>query len=291
MKRANRASPGGTVPARKEEGIVRPPDIEKRHRIEAAFHDRWAATIDIDALLIRENFEAETACENRFALATLQPVAGKRILDLGCGAGESAVYLALAGAKVTAVDISSEMLAVAERLADAHGVSLTTVHSPAETLPFDDASFDAVFGNGVLHHVALHPTLAEVHRVLASGGKGVFIEPLPYNPLIWVYRQIARAVRTPTEKPFSFRELPTIEARFRRVEHREFWLTSLTLFLYFFLVKRYHPSKVRYWKRVIEEAEALSWLYRPLKRIDDRLLRAFPLLGRLCWNTVLVVTK
>ncbi|RME49866.1 MAG: class I SAM-dependent methyltransferase [Deltaproteobacteria bacterium] len=259
--------------------------------MEAAFHDAWAASIDPGTLAVRENFEAETACENRFALAELSPVAGKRLLDLGCGAGETSVYFALAGARVTAVDLSGEMLRVARRLAAAHGVSLETVQTPAETLPFPDESFDCVFGNGVLHHVALHPTLEEVHRVLVPGGKAVFIEPLPYNPIIRVYRWIARAVRTPTETPFSFRELPRIRKTFRRVEHREFWLTTLTLFLYFFFVRRYHPSRVRYWKRVIEEAEALAPLYRPLKRIDDRLLGAFPFLGRLCWNTVLVLTK
>lgn len=65
----------------------------------------------------------------------------------------------------------------------------------------------------------------------------------------------------------------------------------LYLFLHFFLVERASPSKVRYWKKVIEDAPRYEVLFARLKRADDWLLRRMPLHGRYCWNTVLIAEK
>ena len=78
---------------------------------------------------------------------------------------------------------------------------------------------------------------------------------------------------------------------FPRLRHREFWLFSLLVFVYFFFIERASPSKVRYWKKVIEEASRYEWLFGPLKRLDDLALAAAPWAGRYCWNTVLVAEK
>lgn len=264
---------------------------EGRVRREAEFHDRWARSIDLDALPVLESFEAATAVENRRAFEHLSPVRGLRLLDLGCGAGESSVYFALQGAEVVASDVSPEMLRVAERLAERRGVRLSTALAPAEKLPFPDGHFDLVFGNGVLHHVQLEPALREVRRVLKPGGKAAFVEPLSHNPLIGVYRLLADATRTADERPLRMSDMETVRAVFPGAEHREFWLTSLYLFLHFFLFERLSPSKVRYWKRVIEEAPRYERIFLPLKRLDDRILSACPWLGRFCWNTVLMAVK
>lgn len=263
----------------------------QRQEIEKAFHDEWAKSINVSQLLVKESFEAATAIENRYALSMLEPLSGKKLLDLGCGAGETSVYLALCGAEVTALDISPGMLEAAKNLAAAWKVEITTVESVAETLPFEDASFDLVFGNGVLHHTELDPTLKEIHRVLKPGCRAVFIEPLPYNPVIEAYRHLAKTVRTPTEKPFYFKDLKLMKSIFPEVSHREFWLLTLSVFLYFFFIEWQNPSKVRYWKKVIEDSDKIEWLFRPLKSVDDTLLRWFPWLGRMCWNTVLVMRK
>jgi len=266
------------------------PATEKQ-RIEQEFHDRWAKDIEISELLVRESFEAVTAAENHYASASLSPVAGKRLLDLGCGAGETSVYFALQGARVCAVDVSPEMAATASRLARRHGAELEARVAVAENLPYPDASFDLVFGNGVLHHVELIPALEEVRRVLAPGGKAAFVEPLKHNPVIGIYRRLAAGNRTPTEHPLGWADFKRIRTVFPRLSHREFWLFTLYLFLHFYFFERISPSQVRYWKKVIADADRYAGMYARLRRLDDWLLARVPFLGRYCWNTVIVVEK
>ncbi len=93
---------------------------------------------------------------------------GESILDLGCGDGQLTERLAATGAVVTGVDVSPEMLAAARsRGIDAYEGS-------AESLPFADHSFDAVFSNAVLHWVRDQDAMmAEVRRVLKPGGRFV----------------------------------------------------------------------------------------------------------------------
>jgi len=255
------------------------------------FHNRWAKSIDLGSLLIRENFESPSAFENHYALEELGPLAGKSILDLGCGAGESSVYFALQGADVYAYDIAEEMLKVADALAHKYNVKLKFAHGNAAHLPYEDDCFDFVYGNGVLHHVDLLPVMKEVRRVLKKGGKAIFVEPLAYNPLIAVYRHIAKEVRTKDESPLRFKDMKQLETNFSQFHHREFWLFSLFIFVHFFLIKRWHPSNVRYWKKVIEEGYNYERYIRILRRLDETLLKVFPFLKFLCWDTVLVAVK
>jgi SAM-dependent methyltransferase len=90
------------------------------------------------------------------------------ILDLGCGDGQLTQRIAASGASVVGIDLSPEMLAAARlRGIDAHEGS-------AESLPFAERSFDAVFSNAVLHWVrGQDAMLAEVRRVLRPGGRFV----------------------------------------------------------------------------------------------------------------------
>lgn len=265
--------------------------IIDRARVEETFHDGWAKSLRLEELLVQESFQSPTAVENRLAFDALggpAGIAGKRLLDLGCGAGETAVFFALHGAQVMAADVSHEMLRVAGSLAAHHHVAIRTAQIMAEAMPFPDATFDCIYGNGVLHHVELEPALREISRVLKPGGVAVFIEPLSHNPVIDVYRRLAQDVRTPTERPFTFGEFQVVRRYFASVEHREFWFFSLGIFLYYYFIERVNPRVDRYWKRVIRDGWRVERTFRALHRADTVILRCIPYLRRWCWNTVIM---
>jgi|GEM_PF-177104 len=265
--------------------------LRRRHQRESAFHDDWAQNIDISKIDVAINFEATTAAENRYCLERMGDLSGKKLLDLGCGVGETSTYFALQGADVTAVDISKGMIRRAQTLAGRYRVHVDARVMLAEDLNYDDNTFDIVFGNGVLHHTYRPAAYAEVHRVLKPGGLGIFIEPLSYNPLLWAYRRIARTVRTEYEKPFGYRDFTRLRKIFAEVEHREFWVVCLAIFLRMFLVEWLHPAKVRYWKHILTHHAQYDRLYEKLRRIDDSLLTHVPMFGLLAWNTVIVLRK
>jgi trans-aconitate methyltransferase len=92
----------------------------------------------------------------------------ERILDLGCGDGQLTLRLAATKAQVRGLDASPEMAAAAR----ARGVDVEVGN--AETLPYSDHTFDAVFSNAALHWVRNQDAmLREVHRVLKPGGRFV----------------------------------------------------------------------------------------------------------------------
>jgi SAM-dependent methyltransferase len=265
-------------------------DSERLSR-EAEFHDRWAAEIDPATALVDESFTAVTALENAHVLRQLGEVRGLRVLDYGSGAAEAGVFFAKAGAEVVAVDVSSGMLDAAHRLAAHHGVSIETRVVTGPVIPGERGEFDRIYGNGVLHHVNMATAIPELARVMKADGIGCFIEPLSYNPAITVYRHLAEAVRTPDERPLKFKDIRRFESCFEEVSHREFWLTSLAIFAKFLMVDRAHPSRHRYWKKVITDGPKNAWWFRHLPEMDEKILAWFPFLSAMCWNTVIRVAK
>jgi ubiquinone/menaquinone biosynthesis C-methylase UbiE len=113
--------------------------------------------------------------------------AGRAVLELGCGDGFFTARLGEAsGARVIGVDVSPDLLAAArERLPAAE-----FVRADAHRLPFAAASFDAVVGSSVLHHLEPSTALAEARRVLKPGGRIAFAEPNLLNPQVWVEKKV-----------------------------------------------------------------------------------------------------
>jgi trans-aconitate methyltransferase len=100
-------------------------------------------------------------------LELLNPAAGERILDIGCGDGMLTEKIVAAGAAVVGIDTSEEMVAAAR----ARGLDARLID--AERLPFE-CEFDAVFSNAALHWVRDHDAmLAGVRRALKPGGRFV----------------------------------------------------------------------------------------------------------------------
>ena len=65
------------------------------------------------------------------------------------------------------------------------------------------------------------------------------------------------------------------------------FLTNIVFVKYYF-VDRLDPSKVRYWKRIIDDCKQLESLYLPLEKVDQKLLKRFPFLKWMCWNMVII---
>lgn len=260
---------------------------------EANFHDTWAGSINLDELLINETFTACTSPENKYILSKLGSLKGKRILDIGCGAGESSVYFALQGADVTALDVSEKMINTVIALAKKYNVTVKIMFSDVLEMENANETYDIVYGNGVLHHFQNHrKCLEKIYQVLARSGVAAFIEPLAHNPIINIYRKIATEVRTEDEKPFKISELEEMFTKqFDSFEHEEFWFFTTAIFLKFFLIDRVHPNKERYWKKIIKEVDKIEPLYGRLKKLDDMLLDSLLFLKRYCWNSVIIGKK
>ena len=102
-------------------------------------------------------------------IAACGEVRGKKVLDVGAGTGRISRLLAAAGAQVTALDVSPEMLAV---LSKKSKNKITTAVGDAENLPFPEASFDLVTAAFLIVHFK-DPKIffSEAYRVLADGGR------------------------------------------------------------------------------------------------------------------------
>ncbi len=129
-------------------------------------YDRWAELYD-------HELNPLVALEEPRVQAALGDVRGLAVLDLGCGTGRHALWLAAAGARVTAVDFSEGMLSEARRKPGADAVSFR-VHDLHQPLPFEARAFDRIVSGLVLEHLSdLGAVFAEARRVVRPGGRAV----------------------------------------------------------------------------------------------------------------------
>jgi len=116
-------------------------------------------------------------------MAMCQPLAGKRILDLGCGEGYCSRMLRERGASdVLGVDLSPRMIELARAAEQAQPLGIRYDVCDAAKLDLDDASVDVVLAMFLFNYLGveqMRETMVNVHRMLAPGGHFVFAVPHP----------------------------------------------------------------------------------------------------------------
>jgi len=163
----------------------------------------------------------------QFILDRIPP--GGRVLEVGCGTGLLTEALGAEGVRLVAIDVSLDLLRRARDRAGPHRNVVLSVQN-AYSAGLRPASFDAVVGISVLHHLELGSALAEFRRVLRPGGRLLFSEPNMANPIILLQKNIPWLKRlagdSPDETAFFRRPLrrALVEAGFEplRVEPFDF---------------------------------------------------------------------
>ncbi len=250
--------------------------LADRHGSERAFHDRVAGTGRQRAAAFYAAGALDEANDHFWeAVASHTDCVG---LELGCGSGFSVHHLRDASMTMILTDVSRGMCTEAAITArgEPSARSIHVVQTAAESLPLASGKVGLVFGHGVLHHVDLVRTQAELLSVLDEGGRAVFLEPLGHNPLLKLYRRLTPGDRTDDERPLSMEDLSRFAAGFSNARHEEFGFTTLLL-----VALRVVARRPRLW----------PGLLRALQVLDRGLARAFPSLTRWYWVSVIQLTR
>lgn len=255
-------------------------DLRARIALEARVTDAIGVNIQLPSIPPNWTFRdySHRRPWRQFMFDFLGPLAGKTILDLGCGYNPTPVYFALAGAQqVIACDVSPRAVEFVSNLVRNYELQnvITTHCCPAESLPLNDDSIDLVHGEAVLHHLDLETSSTELLRVLKKGGRAAFKDPLGHNFLLETARDYLpyrwkHAVKG-TDRPLRFSEIKRFGQKFSHCEARGFGLFSmLASYLYGRRDSRFQSV---------------------MHSVDDRVLRFAPWLQRSCRFVVTCLEK
>jgi SAM-dependent methyltransferase len=121
---------------------------------------------------------------------------GKRVLEVGCGAGTDLVRFARGGALVTGIDLSQSAIDLARKNFAQSGLQADLREADGEQIPFEADTFDLVYAHGVVQYTANDRKLVdECHRVLKPGGAAVF---QVYNRVSWL-NALSKVMKVPLE--------------------------------------------------------------------------------------------
>jgi SAM-dependent methyltransferase len=212
---ASRGAAAGAVLGEAVVGLVDDGVVER----EREFWDQHVPSLD---QLVKRS-ERGAVGSTAALLDAVEPLRGRRVLDFACGAGETSVFLAQRGARVTAVDLSRESIARGHELAEQTGQEIEFIAGELGPGSFAPGGFDVVIGRYALHHVHL-PTMAPIlSAVLARGGRGAFLETMGLNPLLNFSRRFAghagvASYGSEDERPIDRADLRVLRGAFDSVE-------------------------------------------------------------------------
>jgi SAM-dependent methyltransferase len=121
---------------------------------------------------------------------------GKRVLEVGCGAGTDLARFARGGAIVTGVDLSASAIELARKNFEQQGLQGEFREVDGEHLPWDEGTFDLVYAHGVVQYTPDGARLIdECRRVLIPGGEAIF---QVYNRVSWL-NVLSKLMKVPLE--------------------------------------------------------------------------------------------
>lgn len=205
-----------------------------------------------------------------YAFHLLGDVQGKTVLDLGCGAGEDVIPLVRRGARVTGIDISPDLIRLAQKRLAGAGVEVSLRVGSAYSTELPAESVDVIFCMALIHHLEIPRVRDEMLRILAPAGKVILKEPIRFSE---GYRRLRGLLPSHEdvsefEHPLTRDELDTMTYPFRVEGMRFFRLPFVPL------VQRVLPSK-----------ENAAW------GLDSRILRRWPALERYATTVVMRLCK
>lgn len=163
-------------------------------QLKAAHFATWESG---DYALVAERLVQEVA-DVGVAACDLRP--GEEVLDVATGSGNAAIPAALAGAKVTGLDIAPSLLVAARARAEQAGVEAEFVEGDAEALPWGEESFDAVLSVLGVQFTPRHElTAREIARVLRPGGRMVLCNWTPSGFIGQFFKAIGPRMPKPPE--------------------------------------------------------------------------------------------
>jgi ubiquinone/menaquinone biosynthesis C-methylase UbiE len=194
-------------------------DQRLTHEIE---HGQFLAREGAGEIWNWESPAGKARWNRRVKMLTQHITPNMKVLELGCGTGYFTREMVHSGAEITAIDISPDLLAIAKANISASNVIFKEEN--AYNMSFQPAIFDTIVGSSVLHHLDIEKSMAEIYRVLKSGGTMVFTEPNMMNPQIalqknipWIKRKLGDS---PDETAFFRWQLKKILSRtgFKNIE-------------------------------------------------------------------------
>jgi len=185
--------------------------------------------VDVDRYL---DPPADTPYGLEYAFHVLGDVAGKTVLDLGCGSGENLVPLARRGARVIGMDISPDLVELSRQRLSAYGLDASLRVGSAYATGLPASSVDVVFSMALLHHLDLPSVRAEVDRILCPGGLFIIREPVRFSRtanLVRGFFPAPKADISEYEHPMTSSELAIVTQGFTIMAERSFRLPLVPL--------------------------------------------------------------
>ena len=248
--------------------------MDEKDRLEKLFYDEEAETHlnNFNEELYLYDPNESMPLSHKFFYKQLENIENKKILDIGCGYGFTAVNLAKLNAQVHSIDISTKMIELTRRNAEFNNVSnmIETHVMSAQTMNFDDNTFDYVVGLNILHHLNIETSSKEIWRVLKPAGKVIFLEPrIPFK-LFFLIRSVipVKCLESPGGAQLTDKEISNFGQKFKNNQINYFY----------FLRKLARLPIFKKWENRLDD-------------FDGKLIKLFPWMKKLYWTFVVQFEK